>query len=225
MEDYLNMTLDLYQTADELIIAFNHHYNLIDYNYKHTIRTKNVEKVYGLDFYINVINNCQAKDIVEKALHRLVEMGARVPELSKTTEPTRMNNWVYILEKISKLKTNVLLGYKIMLEDLKGRMKSLNILDPDFISIMILNRGTNEKRTIFIPRFTSLWNLRHIIGQEFDLPGLGFEMSTLSSHSYKESFFEREEDFSVMLITYSKDNIPVVVTPSKNPKHLHLESL
>lgn len=51
-------------------------------------------------------------------------------------------------------------------------------------------------------------------------------MSTLSSHSYKESFFEREEDYSVMLISYVKDQIPVIITPNnKAPKHPHLESL
>lgn len=169
MEDYKSVTLDLYQTADELIIAYNHHYNLIDYNYKHTIRTRSVEKTYGLDFYINVINLCNNKEIVEKALHRLVEMGARVPELIKSTESTRMNNWVFIMEKISKLSKHVLLGYKIMLEDLKGRMKSLNILDPDNISIMVLNKATGEKKTLNLPRYTSLWKLRHVIGQEFKL--------------------------------------------------------
>lgn len=62
-------------------------------------------------------------------------MGARIPDLTKNTESMRMNNWIFILEKISNLKKNVLLGYTIMLEDLKGRMKSLNILDPDNFSI------------------------------------------------------------------------------------------
>ena len=113
-----------------------------------------------------------------------------------------------------------------MLEDLKGRMKSLNILDPDPISMVVLNRATNEKRNIVVPRYTSLWKLRHIIGIEFHLESLSFEMNTLSSHSYKDSYFEREEDFSVMLISHHKDQVPVIITPnSKVTKHPHLESL
>lgn len=51
-----------------------------------------------------------------------------------------------------------------MLEDIKGRMKSLNILDPDSIAILVLNRASGEKRTITVPRYTSLWKLRHVIG-------------------------------------------------------------
>ena len=83
----------------------------------------------------------------------------------------------------------MLLAYRIMLEDMKGRMKSLNILDPDIVTIQILNKSTNERKQISVPRYTSLWKLRHLIGEEFKMPNLNFDMSTLSSHSYKECSF------------------------------------
>jgi hypothetical protein len=43
-------------------------------------------------------------------------------------------------------------------------MKSLNILDPDIVTIHILNKGTNERKQVNVPRYTSLWKLRHLIG-------------------------------------------------------------
>ena len=82
----------------------------------------------------------------------------------KGAESLKLSNWTYVLEKLSKLKRNSLLAYRIMLEDLKGRMKSLNILDPDLIKLPVLNKQTNVKKDLLVPRYTSLWKLRHIIG-------------------------------------------------------------
>jgi hypothetical protein len=72
MEDYVSITPELYQTVDELLIAFNHNTKGFDYNYKHTIRVRSLENIFGYEFYINVINNCKQKEIVEKSIHRLV---------------------------------------------------------------------------------------------------------------------------------------------------------
>ena len=129
------------------------------------------------------------------------------------------------MEKLSKLRRNVLLAYNIMLEDMKGRMKSLNILDPDTIPIQVINRSNNQRITVTVPRYTSLWKLRHLIGQEFNMPNLNFDMATLGNHSYKECNFEREEDFSVLFISFSKDNCSVTITPNKSNKHSQLEAL
>lgn len=67
MECYKIIDEQLYQTADELILAFLHNKKFIDYNYKHTIRFKKNDKIDsdsegfypGSDFYLKVIENCE----------------------------------------------------------------------------------------------------------------------------------------------------------------------
>lgn len=39
-------------------------------------------------------------------------------------------------------------------------MKSLNILDPDFVDIVVRIDSINKIKTIIVPRYTSLWKLR-----------------------------------------------------------------
>lgn len=39
-------------------------------------------------------------------------------------------------------------------------MKSLNILDPDLVDIVVKIDATNKVKTITVPRYTSLWKLR-----------------------------------------------------------------
>jgi hypothetical protein len=80
------------------------------------------------------------------------------------------------------LKRNALLGYKIMLEDLKGRMKSLNILDPDVIKVTVLNKQSGQKKDLHVPRYTSLWKLRNLIGEQFSIESLGFDMLMLAAN-------------------------------------------
>jgi len=45
MEGYKSIDAELYQTADELILAFLHNRKIIDYNYKHTIRFARNDKL------------------------------------------------------------------------------------------------------------------------------------------------------------------------------------
>lgn len=89
----------------------------------------------------------------------------RVKDIYRNTESIKLSNWNYILEKLCKLKRNTLLSYKIFLEDLNGRMKSLNILEPDLIQLVVLNKTTGAKRLMSVPRFTSLWKFRALIGE------------------------------------------------------------
>jgi hypothetical protein len=45
MEGYKQIDAELYQTADELIMAYLHGKKFIDYNYKHTIRFYRSDKI------------------------------------------------------------------------------------------------------------------------------------------------------------------------------------
>jgi hypothetical protein len=67
------------------------------------------------------------------------------------------------IDKISNFKSHYLLGYQIFLEEIKGRMKSLNILEPDLVPLLVMNNVTKKKKVITVPRFTSLWKLRAVI--------------------------------------------------------------
>jgi len=82
------------------------------------------------------------------------------------------------------------------------------------------------KKLLSVPRCTSFWKLRHIIGKEFDLPFLNFDIQyTTSSYQLNDTNFEKEEDFSMALITIAKEGPSIIITPTKNQKHPHLETL
>jgi hypothetical protein len=73
-----------------------------------------------------------------------------------------------------------------------------------------------------VPRFTSLWKFRHLIAEEFNLPNLNFDMQLGSQFS--DTNFEKEEDFSMALITISKESHSVIIVQTKN-RYPHLETL
>lgn len=70
-----------------------------------------------------------------------------------------------------------------------------------------------------VPRYTSLWKFRFLIGEEFGLPNLNFDMQL--ANQFNDTHFEKQEDFSVALITIIKDSYSVIITPTKN-RHPHL---
>ena len=82
-----------------------------------------------------------------------------------------------------------MVGYRILLEELNGRMKSLNILEPDLVGLIVKNKQTGVSRFMNVPRCSSLWKFRHIIAEEFKIEGLSFDMHLLSGTSYKETTF------------------------------------
>lgn len=53
-------------------------------------------------------------------------------------------------------------------------MKSLTILDSSTVNLSILNKATREKKLVSLPRNSSLWKLRAVINDLFDLKGKNF---------------------------------------------------
>lgn len=43
-------------------------------------------------------------------------------------------------------------------------------------NIVVLLKGSNIQKTISLPRYSSLWKLRQVINQEFNLDNTNFEM-------------------------------------------------
>ena len=72
MDGYKKVSEEMYQTADELIVSYNHHNRNIEYNTKHTIHCLKGEDIYGLNFYSNVAKNCENEMMSEKAIRRLI---------------------------------------------------------------------------------------------------------------------------------------------------------
>lgn len=73
MEGYRKVSDELYQTADELIVSYNHLNRLIEYNAKHTIHCMKPEELFGINFYSNVAKNCEDSAMSDKATRRLIE--------------------------------------------------------------------------------------------------------------------------------------------------------
>lgn len=55
-------------------------------------------------------------------------------------------------------------------------MKSLNILEPQTVDIVVKLAGTNSIQTFTVPRYTSLWKFRMLIAEKFDLGQSNFEI-------------------------------------------------
>lgn len=130
-----------------------------------------------MSFYLRVINKCNDLTIVDRALKRLIEFHLRVcSDRDRFTQNDKFSLWNVQLEKLMNLERHELRAYRVMLEELNGRMKSLNILEPDPYSLVVLNRSTNKRKTITVPRYTSLWKFRHVIAEQMGLKETNFDI-------------------------------------------------
>ena len=121
--------------------------------------------MFGLEFYCQVIRLTSHAPTRLKAIHRLIELCLRVPENNlRNPETVKLNNWNYLADQLANLEEHTLLAYQLLLTDIKGRMKSLNITEPDLIHLTILNKSNHSRTILTLPRYTSLWAMRAAIG-------------------------------------------------------------
>ena len=57
------------------------------------------------------------------------------------------------------------------------------MMDPTLVNLLVLNKGTKERKTISLPRNTSLWELRRVIDEQFGLNKTNFEMFYTSKNN------------------------------------------
>ena len=91
---------------------------------------------------------------------KITIMGSASSEIN-----SKVNAWMTVAKKISNFDKCTLLGYNILLNEIHGRMKSLNILDPTIQNVVVKVAGTAKIKTIPLPRYTSLWKLMCKIGE------------------------------------------------------------
>jgi hypothetical protein len=107
-----------------------------------------------------------------------------------------------VAKRIGTMDKCTLIGYNILLNEINGRMKSLNILDPTIQNVVVRVASTGKTKTLLLPRYTSLWKLRICIGEELGLGTTNFEIG--STEKYWKVNFEKEEDLSIAVIEYPK---------------------
>lgn len=64
-----------------------------------------------------------------------------------------------------KISKRMYFALSIFFEEIKGRMKSINILEPSTITLVVLLKGKNLTKTLSLPRYTSLWKLRLLLNE------------------------------------------------------------
>ena len=88
---------------------------------------------------MNVIENCENQQMIDKCLKRLIEFYLR-PSANKKSEKLKI--WMICIEEISKLNKGKYRGYEMFLEEMKGRMESLTILETSITHLSVMNKGT-----------------------------------------------------------------------------------
>lgn len=83
MEGYREVSEELFQTVDEMLVSYNYHHRAIEYNIKHTIRVIRLDELFGLGFYLNVGRNCRNDKMADRAIRRFIEYYLR-PSIGKS---------------------------------------------------------------------------------------------------------------------------------------------
>jgi len=85
MQNYRNMEFAVYQTVDELMMAYNIRMKTIEYNQKNSIRTFKAESIVDQAFYYRVLLAENSEKVLDAAMRRLVDLNIRPVE--KPTKP------------------------------------------------------------------------------------------------------------------------------------------
>lgn len=184
--------------------------------------------MFGLEVFLEIATNCKDELIMNKALKRFIEYFLR-PFKGKVTscKVDKVGLWMLCAEKLTKhldLSNRKYIGYSVLFEEIKGRMKSINILDPSESTFTVLAKESGFRKMISLPKNASLWKLRQVINAEFKLNNTNFEMYATEKRSSTDMEFE--EDFSVLYLEVPKDPacVCVVVTETKDP-HPHFVAI
>lgn len=223
MDHYSSISDETFQTADELLVCFNHNAKTIEYNYKHTIRCEKPEEIFGLAFYMNAIVNCKDQVMVDKCLKRFIEFFIR-PQGKSFRQADKLTAWAVCVRHLSRLKGQNYRAYELFFEEIAGRKQSLTILETMNRKLVVMLKTTKEKRTINLPTNSSLWMLRETINDAFNLKNTNFEMF----YPERNNAFgmDQEEDFSLVYIDIPKDSgqPAVIITPTNEP-HPHFVTI
>lgn len=95
----------------------------------------------------------------------------------QTNKNDKIALWMTCVNKFTKYLQNspkLYLAYSILFEEIKGRMKSINILDDTEVQLTVFAKVSHMKKTVTVCRGYSLWKLRQVINEAFKLNNTNF---------------------------------------------------